>query len=359
MPSLLIANLKLIVRDRQTLFWALVFPLIFVVVFGLVDFDGGGSVPGAVFDRAQTPLSQGLRAQLEALEFFELDEELATEEEALAALENGDLYFVLVLPEELREVAPGQPEVPLILVYDQTNTTLNQLIVGVLERFIDGVNIQVAGASRVIALDATGVRARELSYMDVVLMGLVGMGLMFNSIITVAVKLSMYREQSVLRRLLVTPLRVSRFFGSFILAHTALAVVQIGIIMAVSMLVFGAKVHGNLLWIFLVAGLGNLVFLNIGVMVAAYARSVAAASSLGNLVAFPMMFFSGTFFPTESLPGFLPELTKVLPLTPLLEVLREISVDGGVPWNQPAALGMLAGWLAVSSVVATRLFKFR
>jgi hypothetical protein len=94
----------------------------------------------------------------------------------------------------------------------------------------------------------------------------------------------------------------------------------------------------------LVKRFGELTAID-GVVVAAYARSVATASSLGNVAAFPMMFFSGTFFPTESLPGFLPEFTKVLPLTPLLEVLRE-GVGGRRRAVEPAPGPEHAGGLA-------------
>ena len=46
--SLIIANLKIIIRNRQALFWALVFPLIFVVVFGLFRIDEPGTTTIAV-----------------------------------------------------------------------------------------------------------------------------------------------------------------------------------------------------------------------------------------------------------------------------------------------------------------------
>ena len=37
--SLVLANLKLIYRDRQAAFWAIAFPLIFLLIFGLFNFD--------------------------------------------------------------------------------------------------------------------------------------------------------------------------------------------------------------------------------------------------------------------------------------------------------------------------------
>ena len=360
MLPLLVANIKIIVRDRQTLGWALLFPLIFVVVFGLFDLGGGpDAVELAVVDEADSVLSRALRERLTGVEFLELDDTYAAEEEARAALEEGEVEFVLVIPAGLADVGPGADIVPLRLHFDEAgNATINQIVTSALRQFVDEVNIRLGNVSRVVGLEPVGMRVRQVSYFDVLLMGLVGMGVMFNSIIVLAVKMATYREQKILRRLLMTPLKVRNFFAAVVLAHLLLALLQTGVIIAAGMLLFGGRVYGNLLWIFLLVGVANVVFLNIGFVVGAYAKSPSAASSMGNVVALPMMFFSGTFFPTEFLPSIMPQVVRLLPLTPLLEVLREVSLDAAVPWEAPLPLALLAGWLLVSSALAVRLFRF-
>ena len=84
----------------------------------------------------------------------------------------------------------------------------------------------------------------------------------------------------------------------------------------------------------------------------------AAASGVANVIAMPMMFFSGTFFPTSSLPSFLPDLVKVLPLTPTIDALRAVAIDGEALWSTWPELAMLAGWIAVSGALASRVFRF-
>ena len=72
-----------------------------------------------------------------------------------------------------------------------------------------------------------------------------------------------------------------------------------------------------------------------------------------------MMFFSGTFLPTTSLPGFLPEVVRFLPLTPMLDAMRQVSIDNDAIWHTWPELALLAGWLALSSVAPVKLFRFR
>ena len=145
-----------------------------------------------------------------------------------------------------------------------------------------------------------------MDYFDTVLLGLLGLGIMTNSIISIAVRISTYRNQAVLKRLLATPLPVWKFFAGEVLAHLMLAIVQALIILAVGVFAFGGDIHGNLGWVLIIVLLGTVVFLNIGFILSAWARSPAAASGMGNAVALPMMFLAGTFFSTASLPWLLP-----------------------------------------------------
>lgn len=360
MKLLLITNIRLILRDRQTLFWALVFPLIFVIVFGLLDIGNGPtSVTGVIIDQANTDLSHTIANQVTNLDFVKLKTDLTTVDDARKSLENGDIGFVLVLPPDLANVGHTASPVGVQVFYDPANAISNQAILGALNQITDGINLAATGQPNILAVAPQSVTGQNINYFDIVLVGLVGMALMFNSIITIAVKLSMYRDQNVFKRLLATPLQVSRFFAAFIVAHMLLALVQVGVVLLVGIYVFGGVVHGNVAWLVLIAVISNIIFLNIGFIVGGYSKGPAAASGLGNVIAMPMMFFSGVFFPTDSLPAFLPKVVQILPLTPLINVLRSVALDAKSPLVDPGSLALLGGWIVVSSVLAIRLFKFR
>ena len=223
----------------------------------------------------------------------------------------------------------------------------------VAEVWSDGQPVQASRLTTANVIDVP-----EVDYFDTVLLGLLGLGIMTNSIISIAVRISTYRNQAILKRLLATPLPIWKFFASEIAAHLLLALVQAGIILAVGVFVFGGRLHGNLGWVLLITALGSIVFLNIGFILSAWARSPAAASGMGNAVALPMVFFAGTFFSTTSLPWVLPYAAEVLPLTPMLSALRAVGLDQAPiaeAWPQLAAL---AGWAAATAVAATRVFKF-
>jgi len=71
-----------------------------------------------------------------------------------------------------------------------------------------------------------------------------------------------------------------------------------------------------------------------------------------------MMFLSGTFFPTETLPTIVQWLVKFLPLTPLLEAIRMVSVEGEPITAASTQILALTIWVGVSYLMANRMFRF-
>ena len=361
MFALIWANLKMMARNRQAIFWALFFPLMLVVVFGLIDFSGVGAADVAVIDQSGGPRAELFLESLAEMEFLELEFEELNPSDARDKVGDGDLGYLIIIPEMFDDPAAqaqaGAPT-PVTLVYSTRNPDRNQLVEGAVRNLVS--EIQAASGpvipSQLLTADVIDVPA--VDYFDNVLLGLLGLGIMTNSIISIAVRISTFRNQSILKRLLVTPLPIWKYFAAEITAHVLLALVQAGIILSLGVFAFGGHIHGNIVWVLAITALGSIVFLNIGFILSAWARSPAAASGMGNAVALPMMFFAGTFFSTAALPWILPQLSLALPLTPMLAALRDVAIDSAPIWDTWPHLAALGGWVAATAFAATRVFKF-
>ena len=361
MIALVLANMKMMARNRQAIFWALFFPLMLVVVFGLFDFNGVGAADVAVVDESGGPRAELFRERLRGIEFLKLEFEDLNIADARDKVADGDLDYLIIIPELFDDPA-GQAQAegpaPVIMVYSTRNPDRNQLVDGAVRNLVYDIH---AGSGPIVPsqlLTSDVIQVPEVDYFDVVLLGLLGLGIMTNSIISIAVRISTYRNQSILKRLLVTPLPIWKFFAAEITAHVLLALVQAGIILTVGVFAFGGHVHGNIIWVLAITALGSIVFLNIGFILSAWAKCPAAASGMGNAVSLPMMFFAGTFFSTAALPWVLPQLSLALPLTPMLAALREVAIDSAPIWETWPHLAALGGWAAATALAASRVFKF-
>jgi ABC-2 type transport system permease protein len=254
-------------------------------------------------------------------------------------------------------VSQGQG-VNITFLYDETRVQTSQWVQGVVEQFLGQVNLAAQGARPLLELTPQGVRARRISYFDFLLPGFVGMGVMTFAIIGMSSQLALYRQQRILKRIKATPLPVRIFFSAQVAAWLLLSLIQAAIILAVGILLFDARVYGNLLWVFPLVILANLTFLNLGFIVGSLARTVEAANGLANALSMPMMFLSGVFFPLDSLPAVLREVVRFLPLAPFLEALRGVLLENRSLGDFPGALALLALWVAASSIIAVRVFRF-
>ena len=365
MLAITLANVKMMLRNRQGLFWALIFPLLLVVVFGLFDFRGVTPTGMAVADFSGGPKAELLREQLDGIALLETEyleiEETDALNDARRRLLDGDLGYLLLIPYGLdapaSENRAGAIE-PVTLVFTTRNPERNQLIEGAVHSLVIELRSDGQPVLPERLVTSSVIDAPEVDYFDTVLFGLLGLGIMTNSIISIAVRVSTYRNQAVLKRLLATPLPVWKFFAGEILAHLLLAIVQALIILAVGVFAFGGEIHGNLGWVLIIVLLGTVVFLNIGFILSAWARTPAAASGMGNAVALPMMFLAGAFFSTASLPWLLPYFAAALPLTPMLDALREVAIDSAPLWETWPQLAALGAWAAATAVIAVRVFRF-
>jgi ABC-2 type transport system permease protein len=104
--------------------------------------------------------------------------------------------------------------------------------------------------------------------------------------------------------------------------------------------------------------LGPFLFVSLGMLVGTVSKSVESAAVVGNLVTFPMMFLSGTFFPVSTMSPSLQAVAHVLPLFYVIDGLNSVMLYG----NYTSALTDIVVLVAISLVtfgLAVRFFKWR
>ncbi len=380
------ANLKMIYRDKISLFWALVFPLLFIALFGLFSKGMSTDTLGklAFIDRAGSQASEQFRQAVADSGIFEVIEEDWGDDEAKKALRNNEVSFAVIV----RPPADGQPaqgKAPdFVLVTDVKNQGTNaaaasffagmqqQYVIRSMQAQIDNLLQQpLPDEARAFYADLKDqlnsidapVRQEEsgknpVRYFDVVFIGLLCMGVMNYAVTGFAVNLSSLREQKILKRLLTTPLPIRRFMAAEILAFVVLSFVQVGVMLLMGVGMFGARIYSSWWFLFALTFLGSLLFLSFGFMVAAFARTGQAASGMASSITIPLMFLSGVFFPLEALPDFFYQAFRFLPLSPMIQAMRAVCLEGDPVGEQLSRILIMAVWLAAIMAVALSSFRF-
>lgn len=361
--KLFVASLKIMFRDWLTLFWGLVFPVMFIVIFGLFNLGGGtGSATLTIIDQAESDLSRQLIEGLSQVQFFRLNKKIVTEADAKTAIKEGRLDAAIIIPEAFKALGSTDSQfaqIEFTVFYDKSNLVEYEIVRSVLHQFMGELNLRVANAPKLFALKEEALDARRIKYMDFLLPGIMGMGLMMNGIVGIAVDMTRYREQRILKRIRATPLPPRLFLVSQVLAYLVLVFLQATLTILIATIFFGATVHGSLLNLYFLTLMGTLIFFNIGFIVAGASRTSSGASGLAQVIGMPMMFLSGTFFPTSGLPAMMQTLVQFLPLTPLMQALRAVALNDASLMSLGPELLQVGLWLAATFLLAAKVFRFR
>ncbi len=361
--KIFVAAIKMLFRDRLSLFWSLIFPVMFVVIFGLFSFgEGPGSARVAIIDQAENDVSNRLVEGFREIEYFEFAD-VASEAAAEEAIRSGDLAAAIVIPPSFGSAGASSGDQPptteLTAYYDKSSPIQYQIIQSVLGQIVSEINLDAMGVPKLLTLTEEAVQSRQFQYIDFLLPGIMGMGLMFNGLVGIATDISRYREQWILKRIRATPLPPGTFILAQVLAYLVVVVIQATLIILVARFLFDAHVYGSLIELYGVALIGTMIFLNIGFTIAGVSRTSRGANGLTNVIAFPMLFLSGTFFPTANLPTVIETVVRYLPLTPVMDAMRAISLNGEPLTALGPQMLLIGAWIVASFALAAGTFRFR
>lgn len=335
------AMLRAFFRDRTALFFTFFFPLMFLVVFGLIFRDAGSSsiTVGVV---GSGPVVDHLPGQvLKAKRYPSLDA-------ALADVRSGDLPAVV-----------AQDGDRVVLRFAASDQVKAATVAGVVGSVVDGANVAASGRPPTYSLDAARVEDDSLKAIQFVTPGIMSWGIATSAAFGAALTLVSWRRKQLLRRVRLSPAPVWTVVGARVGVSLVVAFVQAAVFVGVAVTPpFGLKLPGTW-WLTLpLLAVGTLAFLSIGLLVGSIAKTEEAASAMANFVVLPMAFLSGTFFDISQAPAWLRAVSRVLPLRWMNDAMLDVLARGqGFSAIWPALLALPAFALVVTAI-ATRVFSW-
>jgi ABC-type multidrug transport system permease subunit len=208
-------------------------------------------------------------------------------------------------------------------------------------------------------LKREAVSGDAVRYVDWLLPGILGMNIMFSCLFGVGWVVVRYRKNGFLKRLRATPLRAIEFISAQVLSRLMLT-------MAVTVFVFlGLRfilhfpMEGSGLLLLLVATLGSIAMISVGLFVAARFTSEELASGVLNVLTWPMMLLSGVWFSLEGSAEWVQWLAKIFPLTQMLDAARAIMLDGAGIADIYPQLAFLVITSALFLTLGATFFRWR
>ncbi|AOW76442.1 ABC transporter permease [Colwellia sp. PAMC 20917] len=194
---------------------------------------------------------------------------------------------------------------------------------------------------------------KKIRYVDWVLPGILGMNMMFSCLFGVGYVIVRYRKNAVLKRLKATPLSAFEFVSAQLVSRIFIVMFMSSVVYIGCNFFFDFYMLGSYFDLFIIAVLGAISLISLGLLVASRSKSEELIGGLLNLTSWPMMLLSGVWFSLEGAPNAVKVFADFLPLTHLVAGARKVITEGAtladISYHLTALLIMSTIFLALGS----------
>jgi len=360
--------LKRAARDKTALFFTIVFPLIFLVIFGSLYKNNDVNFNVAVINHANSAFATDFLRNFDSSEnkTFKITKtsDFAT---AKDKMNRGEYNSIIEIPANFGEVDQTAcvqnrekclPSGQMTVYYDEAQPQAGQTVANIMSGIMTEMNQQMTNFTPPLTVAQKSTGAKGLTTFDYIFAGLIAYALMTMSLFGLPQQLPSEKKTGVLRRVRSTPFRGSQVIVGTVLYYSVLCLISTLLVVLVGIWLFGFQMRGSWLifWPFCI--LSSLMLSGIGMIFAAFAKNEKQAAPLAMMVAFPMMFLSGIFFPTFMMAPWMQEVAKFIPLSSVGDGVRAIITENAGFGQILPQIGIIAGFALVAYFISFRVFRW-
>ncbi len=340
-------------RNRVALVLIIIMPLFMMGMVGYI-FPSNNSishVPVALvnLDAAQGNTSRSTQfvAQLQALNNKTGAMDLSTAasaEDVKSSIQNGQQSAGIIIGTNFTSNLESGKQADVTLIIDQSNPQLENLVQGALTTAIGQMGTQTAvqdlnltdktpldlSLARVAPynVQTTGVVSGPSNYFQFVAPGITAMVAMMSLMTGLPHAISFERDVGTLDGMLAAPVHRMSIVGGKVIAQTVRGMIEGLVALALAIFLFGVDVHGSMALVLGLLLLTVFSIVGLGILITSLAGTEETATMIMMSLLFPMMFFSGVFFPLQLMPSFMQVIAQFFPLTHAVTALRRVVVLG-------------------------------
>ena len=330
---MILSRVKEFVREPAVLFWVYGFPILMTAALAI-------AFRNRPVEQTTVDIVEGPRAveTQEALQQTTTSERFKTrivsEEEAQMRLRTGKTDVIVVPGASSKQAivlqvmvkAPSCKAAAKLRYEYRFDPTRPQSVLA--RGAVDDQLQRAAGRQDAAEVTITAVDEPGGRYIDFLVPGLLAMGLMGGGLWGVGFVIVDLRVRKLLKRFLATPMKKSEFLAAIMGSRMLFMVPEVLFLLLFARYACGVVNQGSVTAVVMLVLLGSVMFSGIGLLVASRANTIEAVSGMMNLAMIPMWIFSGIFFSSERFPDAAQPLIKALPLTPLIDSLRSVMLEG-------------------------------
>lgn len=352
-------------RDRMTFGMMIGIPMIQLLLFGFAINSDPKYLPGAVVIADNGPLGRTLVRAIENTGYIRLGRLYRSEEEGRRALADGDVLFVVNIPESFtRNILRG--EKPALLVEaDATDPAATSNAIGALRSLVNtalaedlkGPLAYLNNVDGPVELRVHSLYNPEAITQYNIVPGLMGVVLTMTMVMITGLAITRERERGTMENLLSMPTRPFEVLLGKLIPYILVGYIQVVLILTAARFLFHVPMVGNLFLLLFVALMFIVANLAVGITFSTIARNQLQAMQMSFFFFLPSLLLSGFMFPFRGMPGWAQSLGEIYPLTHFLRIVRGILLKGNGVIEVSQQLWQIALFMVVVLTIAVKRYR--
>jgi ABC-2 type transport system permease protein len=352
-------------RDRLTFGMMFGIPIMQLVLFGFAINSDPRALPTAILSSDHSSLTRALVSAIGNTGYFSFTRLAATESEADALLQRGDVQFVITIPGSFtRKLVRGEPA-QIAIEADATDpattgpaiAAINQAVAQTLSRELSGpLAAYRQPPSAVDVVLHRRYNPEGITRFNIV-PGLLGIILTMTMVMMTALAVTRERERGTMENLLAMPVSAMEVMAGKITPYIVIGGVQVTVVLTAARLLFGVPFEGSPV----LFGVATLLFITvnlaIGFTFSTIAQNQLQAMQMSFFFLMPSILLTGFAFPFRGMPGWAQAIGEALPATHFLRIVRGLMLKAASFDQVATELAVLALTLVIVSAIAISRYR--
>ena len=348
-----------ILRDPQTLFFALFIPILELFMLGYAIDMNVRNIRTVFLDQARTQESRELLRRFVATDDFQIVREVFREDDLTQAIIAGEAQVGIKIPEDYSRRLQGGSTAQILILVDGSLSTVAGEAVNVgsaialresLERLLAGRALPVEARPRVLFNPDTRSANFFVPGLMVVMCQMMATLLTANAIVR-------EKENGTLEQLFMTPVRAIELTLGKLVPYLGFTFAEFCGLAFLMRTVFAVPIHGRFMTLLALTLPFIFTMLGIGLWISTRVSTREAAGQMAMSTIMPSVFLSGYVFPLDSMPRFFWYVAQFLPTTWLIDAARGVILRGA-GWSDLHTHALVLWSMALTALLVSVL-KFR
>ncbi|HUU27840.1 MAG TPA: ABC transporter permease [archaeon] len=321
-----------IIRDPRTLGIIFMLPIVMILLYGYAINLDVRNIPVAVVDYDRSPLSRMMVEKMVSSGYFSVTGQPQNISKARELIYSGRAFGTVVIPQGFMSDATKTQGTCVQLLLDGSDANTATIASNYFNLFVLGLENDLSTAAP-FSVQVRILYNPDLESVKFIVPGLAAILMMLICALMTSATIAREKETGTMELVLTTPIKPHQMLIGKVLPYIIIAFLECLLIVGFAHLWFGVPVAGSLS-VLMVMTLGYVFCaLSIGITISAAVRTQQVAVSLAMVsTLMPSVMLSGFIFPVASMPWILRMISKAMPATYYLKIIRGIMLKG-VGWS--------------------------